>query len=52
MKVKITIALLAAPIPPAMWWLGGYNFDERGVVAVALGVCTLLAIIAPLTYPT
>ncbi len=51
MKRKVLIALLLAPIPSAFWWLGGYNFDERGLAAFGFGICTLTFIIAPLIFP-
>jgi len=38
-------------VPCILWWLGGYDFNERGFVAVTLGIMTLLFFVAPLTFP-
>lgn len=51
MKPLILISMLAAPIPSAIAWLAGFNFDERGFPAVVIGVATLFCIVFPLTYP-
>ena len=51
MKTRLLIATILTPIPSALWWLGGYDFNERGLIAVTLGSATLFCFIVPLTFP-
>lgn len=36
---------------PAIFWLGGYNFDERGASAVICFLWTAFAFVAGITCP-
>ena len=32
-----------AVLPSIVWWLGGFDFDNRGPLAVCLGLTTIYA---------
>lgn len=39
---KTIIIVLAASISPALYWIGGFDFDERGAAAVWCAVGALI----------
>lgn len=45
MSMTKKIVLCMSPIFMAIvWWSGGYNFDERGHLAVSYAICTAFVI--------
>jgi hypothetical protein len=45
-KIALIIGIFFLFFMSAIFWLGGYNFDERGPVAVMLVIWTLLLSLA------
>jgi len=41
MKTRWKITLAAALVPPLMFWLAGFNFDQRGAGALTCAMITL-----------
>lgn len=51
MKTKHWFAIAAAFVVPGIFWLGGFDFSERGEPAVTCALWTLFAIGVCLTKP-
>lgn len=51
MKTKHWLAIAVAFVVPGIFWLGGFDFNERGEPAIACAVFTLFAIAFALTKP-
>lgn len=51
MSKRIAVSVLLAVNVPALWWLGGYDFNSRGADAVtnALGAWLVFALVY--SYP-
>lgn len=41
-KARFWLAILFAALPPIGFWLGGYDYDKRGVAAVTCFIATIL----------
>lgn len=43
MNTKVARSLGIAALCPALFWLGGFNFDARGEIAAACAILTIFA---------
>jgi len=50
-KTRIILGLLCAAAVAAAFWIGGYDFNERGYLAVSCYFLCLFAFVAVITFP-
>ena len=52
MTTRIIVSILIGSFVPALFWIGGYDFNERGEKAVWCALATLTTALWVFLYPT